>query len=147
MGDERKFQEHVRTVYKTMVLASVAKKLPEAVWFDCDGKIVFNEEEAFGEKSKYVLKHPEYCVYIDKTGLNTNQKQDGHLGGQIFVLPVGKNEVGWVGAINDLHFTTLVFTVAMGHPIMVVVILKWEKSADEVPISWKLGVDWTKLNT
>jgi hypothetical protein len=29
---------------------------------------------------------------------------------------------------------------------MVVVILKLEKSADEVPINWKLGVDWMKLN-
>jgi hypothetical protein len=146
MGDLRIFSNIDEAVYETMVMANVATKLPEAVWFDCDGHIVFNEEEAFGEKSKYLLKNPEYCVYLDKTGLNKNQKTDGHLRGQRFVLPVGKTEVGWVGAINDQHFTMLVFTAATGHLIMVAVILKLEKSADEVPISWKLGVDWTKLN-
>jgi hypothetical protein len=140
------FKNMYEAVYETMVMAGVAKKLPEAVWFDRDGKIVFNEEEAFGEKSQYVLEHPEYCVYVDETGSNTNQKQDGHVGGRRFVLPVGESEVGRVGAINDLHFTTLVFTAATGQPIMVAVILKSEKSADEVPISWKLGIDWTKLN-
>jgi hypothetical protein len=29
---------------------------------------------------------------------------------------------------------------------MVAVILKLEKQADEVPINWKLGIDWTKIN-
>jgi hypothetical protein len=55
-----------------MVRAGVAKKLPEAVWFDEDGNIVLNEEEAFREKSQYVLEHPEYCVYVDETGSNTD---------------------------------------------------------------------------
>jgi hypothetical protein len=143
----KNFSNMYETVYETMVRAGVAKKLPEAVWFDEDSSnIVLNEEEAFGEKSQYVLEHPEYCVYVDETGSNTNQKQDGHLGGRRFVLPVGKTEVGRVGAINNLHFTTLVFTAATGLPIMVALILKSEKSADEIPINWKLGVDWTKLN-
>jgi hypothetical protein len=57
------------------------------------------------------------------------------------MLPQGETEVGMVGAINDLHFTMLVFTAATGEPILVAVILKSEKSADKVPINWKLGID------
>jgi hypothetical protein len=67
-------------VYETMVKAGVAEKLPEAVWFDREGNIVLNEEEAFGMKLQYALKHPDYCVYVDEMGSNTNQKADGHLG-------------------------------------------------------------------
>jgi hypothetical protein len=107
--------------------------------------VVFNEEEAFGKKYKYFLERPDYCMCVDKTGSSTNQKADSHLGGQRFVLAVGgKTEVGQVGAINDLHFMMLVFTVANGLPIMVAVILKSEKSAEEVPVNWKLSVDWMK---
>jgi hypothetical protein len=130
------------SVYETMVKAGVAEKLPEVVWFDRDGNIVLNEEEAFGEKLQYFLKHPEYCVYIDETGSNTNQKADGHLGSQRFVLPQGETEVGRAGAINDLHFTTLVFTAVTGCHILVAVILKSEKNSDEVPINWKLGIEY-----
>jgi hypothetical protein len=126
------FSNMYKAVYKIMVMAGVAKKPPEAVWFDRAGHIVFNEEEAFGKKSKYFLEHPDYCIYIYKTGLNTTQKQGGHLGGQRYVLPVGKTEVGRVGAINDLHFTMLVFTVAMGVPIMVAVVLKSETCSSPV---------------
>jgi hypothetical protein len=135
------FANMYESVYETMVKAGVATKLPEAVWFDRDGNIVLNEEQAFGEKSKYLLQHPEYCVYVDETGSNTNQKADGHVGGRRFVVPKGETEIGKVGAINDLHFTTLVFTAATGDPILVAVILKSEKNADKVPINWKLGVD------
>jgi hypothetical protein len=82
-----------KAVYKTMVTAGVSKKLPEAVWFDHDGNIVLNEEEAFGEKLKYFLEHSEYCVYVDETGSNTNQKQDG---AKIRVLACGRNG-SWSG--------------------------------------------------
>jgi hypothetical protein len=52
------FSQIYDSVYEMMVKAAVAEKLPEAVWFDHDGNIVLNEEEAFGEKSQYFLKHP-----------------------------------------------------------------------------------------
>ena len=139
------FSNMYDTVYDTMVKAGVAKKLPEAVWRDRDGFIVPTEEDAFGMKSVYVLEHPEYCAYVDETGSNTNQKADGHVGGRRFVFLQGETEVGRLGAINDLHFTTLVFTAGTGEPIMCAVILKSEKKADEVPINWKLGIDWTKI--
>ena len=45
----KNFRNMYESVYETMCLAGVAKKLPEAVWFDCDRNIVLNEEEAFGE--------------------------------------------------------------------------------------------------
>jgi hypothetical protein len=40
------------SIYEMIVKAGVAEKLPEVVWFDHDGIIVLNEEQAFGEKSQ-----------------------------------------------------------------------------------------------
>jgi hypothetical protein len=98
------FSKMYKAVYKMMVTAGVAKKLPEAVWwFDQDGHIVFNEEEAFGKKSKYFLEHPEYCIYVDETSSNKNQKQDGHLGGKDSFCQWAKLKL--VGLVLSTTFT------------------------------------------
>ena len=52
------FNNMYGSVYETMVKAGVATKLEEAVWFNHDGNIVPNKEQAIGEKLKYFLQHP-----------------------------------------------------------------------------------------
>jgi hypothetical protein len=46
------------------------------------GKIVETKEEAFGEKSKYLMQHPEYCVYVDETGLTRTRRTIAILGAE-----------------------------------------------------------------
>jgi hypothetical protein len=90
------------------------------------------------------LEHPEYLLFVDETGCNTNQKDDGNAGGELFVLPVDGEEFGVCGVTTDMHFTVLCFTSGLGDPVMCAVILKSNKEPSELPIAWKLGIDIRK---
>ncbi len=67
-------------------------------------------------------------VYVDETGLNTNQKMDGHIGGELFAVLVDWHNIGALGLALDNNFTVLVFTADTGKPIMVAIILKLEQA-------------------
>jgi hypothetical protein len=67
-------------------------------------------------------------VYVDETGLNTNQKMEGHIGGELIAVPVDQHDIGDLELAVDNHFTVLVFTAGTGKPIMVAVILKSEQT-------------------
>jgi hypothetical protein len=72
-------------------------------------------------------------------------KQDGHVGGQLYVLPCNTtSEYGVVGATTDMHFSVLCFTSGTGHPVLCAVILKSNKEISEIPLTWKLGIDIRK---
>ncbi len=47
-----------------------------------------DEEDAFGLPTEFVLTYPHMVVYVDKTGSNTNQKMDGHKGGELLAVCV-----------------------------------------------------------
>ena len=99
----------------------------------------------FGLPTEYVLTHPHMVVYVYKTGPNTNQKMDGHIGGELFAVPNDQLDIGALGSAVDNHFTVLVFTAGTGEPIMVAVILKSEQARDKIPAIWTLGLDYLKI--
>jgi hypothetical protein len=66
---------------------------------------------AYGQKTRYQLSTPESCVYVDKTGCNTNMKRDGNIGGTRYIVGYGQNEGGHTGVTLDIHFTVLAFTL------------------------------------
>jgi hypothetical protein len=127
-----------------MVIAGVARKLPEKVYCDRDGAIV-DEEKAFHFASEYKLLHPEMVVTVDETGANTTQKSHGHLAGELFIVGSDQQEIGQLGAATNIHFTVLVFTAATGEPVMVAMILKSDKSRDMIPLNWSMGLDFLKI--
>ena len=127
-----------------MVHAGVAAKLPDKIFCNRDGHIV-DEDNAFGLPTEYVLTHPHMVVYVDKTGSNTNQKMDGHIGGELFAVPVDQHDIGALGLAVDNHFTVLVFTAGTGKPIMVAFILKLEQARDKILAIWTLGLDYLKI--
>jgi hypothetical protein len=128
-------------VYEAMVEAGVAVEHNEEKMFDVSGNIVTDVNQMDGRPSKYELKHPERVIFVDETGCNTNQKDDGYAGGQLFVLPCEKCEFGIVGSVTDIHFSVLCFNNALGTPLMCAVILKSDRNICDLPISWKLGID------
>jgi hypothetical protein len=67
------------------------------------------------------------------------------LGGELFVVGSDQQAIGQLGAATDNHFTVLVFTAATSEPIMVVVILKSDKSRDMIPLNWSMGLDYLKI--
>jgi hypothetical protein len=83
-----------------------------------------------------MITKPENLLFIKETGCNTNMKDDGFAGGQLFVLPIDMGaQSGRNCATTDKHFTVLCFTSATGGPVLCAVILKSSKDIDDIPIS------------
>jgi hypothetical protein len=138
------FEKMYEKVYQGMIDAKVAVRLPEPVWFNREGEIVDNEEDSFGLKSDIHIIHPEYIVFVDETGVNTNQKDDGNLGGERFIVPTDDPDARMVGSTTDMHFTVLCFQSGNGEPILCAVVMKSEKHAKDIPLNWKFGIDITE---
>jgi hypothetical protein len=138
------FEQMYKCVYHVMVEAGVAEKLTVKKYYDVDGNEVFNADDAFGRGTLYKVTNPERIVFVDETGCNTSQIDDGQIGGQLFIFPKNGSCSGKIGAVTDLHFTVLCFMSGLGIPIMCAVIMKSEKHVSDIPISWKLGIDIQK---
>jgi hypothetical protein len=138
------FSNMYKGVYESMVDAGVAIKHNEEVWLDINNQVTINQDEAVGRKTKYQLTKPERCVYVDETGCNTNMKVDGHVGGTRYIMSAHQSEGGRTGVTSDIHFTLLAFTLGNGQAIMCAIVMKSEKDVNDLPLSWKLGIDITK---
>ncbi len=102
-------------VYNTMVEAGVAEEVSEEIKYET------------GLPSKFKLTRPEYVVFVDETGCNTNQLNDGRVGNEKFILPKQDSEFGApIGATTDIHFTVLPFILGTGEAVMCAVIFKSE---------------------
>jgi hypothetical protein len=127
------FQNMYESVYEAMVTAGVAEKGEEEITYET------------GLPSKYKLTKPEYVLFVDETGCNTNQLNDGRVGGELFIVPKVDNEAGRpIGSTTDLHFTVLGFISGTGEAVMCAIIFKSDLPVSEIPISWKLGLDITQ---
>ena len=62
--------------------AQILEALDEPVWINREGYIVISVEEALWTKVTYRVKHPEYMLFVDEIGNNTNMKNDGKVGGK-----------------------------------------------------------------
>jgi hypothetical protein len=128
-----------------MFSAGIAKKMDEEVMYNKNGEVTSDKEKMYGRPTKYKMFHPEYLLFVNETGCNTNQKDNGHVSVELFVLPTKERGEGGVsGALTDIHFSILCFSSALGYPVMAAVILKWAKNIDGIPIPWKMGIDITK---
>ena len=128
-------------VYKNMVNAGIAKKVDEPVYFDINGVVVDDQQKAFGLPCEYVVTHPDHLIFFDETGCNTNQKKDGHKGGQKFVCGRGMTPK-IISATRDKHFTVLGLTAGTGEPVLCVVVFASEKKHGVVA-DWAEGIDIT----
>jgi hypothetical protein len=129
------FENMYENVYKTMVEAGVAEEVSEEI-----------QHEA-GLPSKFRLTRPEYILFVDETGCNTNQLNDGRVGNELFIVPKVDSECGApTGATTDIHFTVLPFISGTGEAVMCAIIFKSEQDVSEIPISWKTGIDITCEN-
>jgi hypothetical protein len=89
---------------------------------DRHGKIFQTEEEAYGRKTKYLLKHPEKLIFVDEVGKNILQKGDDNARGQ--QLAVTTDMISQVrNSFKDNNFMVLGFTAADGCPVMCAIII------------------------
>ena len=54
-----------------------------------DGEIVKSRDEAVGLKVTVEITHPQWIIFGDEVGTDLSQKEDGHVGGQKFVVSKG----------------------------------------------------------
>ena len=59
-------------VYNAMESTGVALKLDEPTWMNKKGEAVKDESEACGLQCTHKLIHPEYVLFVDEVGSNTN---------------------------------------------------------------------------
>jgi hypothetical protein len=112
--------------------------------YDKNGTEVSDPMLMYGRPTKYRMLHPERCLFVDEVGCNTNQKVDGYIGGERFVLAKDQTESGCVGTNTDIHFTVLAFTAGTGEPVMCAVIMKSDKDPSKIPLTWRFGIDIRK---
>jgi hypothetical protein len=89
------------------------------------------------------LIHPQYLLFFDETGCNTNQKKDGHYGGEKFVCTRGTTPKQMVST-SDKHFTVLGLTASTGEPVLCVIIFASENEQG-VSATWVTGIDMTVI--
>ena len=138
------FKNMYDSVYDKMVMAGVAEKVNHQLMFDKDGNEVNDELLMVGRKTSYRVKRPSNIVFVDETGCNTNQRTDGYIGGRLYVIAANATDSGVAGAVTDLHFTVLCFTLGSGEPIMCAIIMKSLRDIASMPETWKLGIDRRK---
>jgi hypothetical protein len=141
-------------IYENLVKARIAVTLPEPVFLNADGNIVDNPEgqlfddidnnhpnRPLGLPCETKMIHPEYLLFFDETGCNTNQKKDGHYGGQKFACGRGMTPKQ-ICSTRDRHFTVLGITASTGDPVLCVVIFASDKKTG-VNANWAEGIDIT----
>jgi hypothetical protein len=130
-------------IYDNMVESGIAEEiLEDPISMDGRGNIVEKDDpQKLGLPCDIKVLYPEFILFADETGCNTNQKKDGHIGGTKYV--VGRNTVPKeISSTSDKHFTVLGVTAASGDPVLCVVIFASER--DVIPESWVTGIDIQK---
>lgn len=132
-------------IYNRMVDARVARLRDAEVYVNKVGDIVLSEEDSYGLPTQFAVTVPQYIIFADEAGANTNQKEDGQVGQRKFVVDKNQKETGKKGAVQDMHFTTICFQASTGEPVMVAIIMKSDKeSATDLPVGWTAGIDISK---
>jgi len=119
-----------QNIYEHMVEAGIAEYVEDEIQHDT------------GLPSHYKLTHPEFLLFVDETGCNTNQLNDGKVGGELYLMPKNSGDAAApAGATTDLHFTVLPFISGTGEPVLCAIIFKSELRISEIPVSWKTGIN------
>jgi hypothetical protein len=115
-----KFPDMYNGVYDKLADAGIAEVLNDEVWLDRHGNIVLTEAEAYGRKTKFLLKHPEKLIFVDEVDDNMAILVAKSSWWQDIRAPV------W-HSFKDNHFTVLGFTAADGRTIVCAIIIAVSK--------------------
>jgi hypothetical protein len=87
------------------------------------------------------LTRPKFHHFVDETGCNTNQLNNGKVGGECLLYQkyAGDTEVP-AGAATNLQFMVLPFISGTGEPVVCAIIFRSDQHISEIPLSWKTGL-------
>jgi len=127
-----------------MVRSGLAIELPEPVYMNKVGEVVEADNPlAYGLLVRHNLLHLDWLLFMDEIGINTNQKEDGHSGGEKYVCAPGTTPK-IACATNNHRATIIPFVTASGKTVICIVIFQGE--SNKIPSSWTLGRDVTVTN-
>jgi hypothetical protein len=119
-----------------MVEAGIAEELEEEMHYECR------------LPTKFKLTHPDYLLFVNEMGCNTNQLNDEKVEGEVYIMPKScGDEAAPAGATTDLHFTILPFISGTGEPVLCSIIFKSEQDINDIPLNWRLGINLTVEGT
>jgi hypothetical protein len=101
------------------------------------------ESERLGLVQEFKIDHADYILFADESGCQTNQKQDGNVGNRKFIVEHGTRPQT-ICSTADHRFTILPFTSGSGEAVCCVIIFQHKE--EEVPATWKTGIDITVKN-
>ena len=87
------------------------------------GDVVLDEMRGSGFKVKIDMHSPDMVIVADEVGGNTSEKDDGHVGGKLFLTGPGM-EAAVLSSKKDRKFTVLGLTALTGEPVMCVIIIE-----------------------
>ncbi len=118
------FANMYENAYDTMVEVGIAEVADEAI-----------QNEA-GLPTKYKLTRPKFLLFVDETGCNTKQLNDGKVGGELFVMPKNAGDTAApAGATTNLHFMVLPFISGTGEPVLCAIIFRSDQQISEIPVT------------
>jgi hypothetical protein len=74
--------------YNEMIEAHIVSPPAHPVYMDHAGNEV-EESERFGFLQEMAIDHPDYILFADESGCQTNQKQDGYVGNRKYIVEQG----------------------------------------------------------
>jgi hypothetical protein len=126
------------TIYELLEETGHAIKLDYPVMMNKEGTFAGSPEEAFGMEVDLVLQYPERVCFFDETGCNTNQKEDGKVGGKTYITEAGAR-AELPANCSDIRWTLIPITNALGHAVCCVVI--FQTNSKEIPANWIHGIN------
>ena len=115
-------------VYAQMVKVGVVDPLaPEDYYYiNEEGETVDDEDESVGMQIKMKVTHLDWILVGDEVGTDTSQKNDGHVGGQKFVI-AKDTRANVKSRHNDGRFTLIGLTAANEELVIAVIIMAAEE--------------------
>ena len=101
----RNFLNMFLDIEKMLIQSRLAKRLPQPVYMDKNGKEVENVSDSFGCKVKCKFNLPQMCLVMDKVGGDLNMTNDGCFGGKKFLTRKGDTaKINLTKKARGLHF-------------------------------------------
>ena len=117
----------------------------EQYWVNENGETV-NCSEGVGLKVKVQITHPEWLIFGDEVGTDISQKNDGSVGGQLFITTKGTR-----GNVKSSHtdgrFTLIGLTAASGDAVMAIMIFTGEELSFEQRMGHDIRVNFDENKT
>ena len=109
-------KEMYRQIYSNIVDAGLGYYLETPIFMDKEGNEV-HQSDAYGEACPIRVTHPDWILFGDEIGCNTNMRSDRNVGGTKLVVPKGTR--GRKKAIcTDHRFTLFPLIAATGEPVV-----------------------------